>query len=287
MNNNLIVNIEKPIINTNFNEVRDNLTFNLEKYKGLIVTNETLKDCKAMQKELATLRSNIDLYRKNVKNELQDPIKYFEGQCKELIALIKEVEEPIKSGITVFDDKRRNEKVLSALEYLNVALEKNEINDKYKRKISIHDIKITLTNSMKSIKEEIDTKILNLKNLQAAEEREKNLTKTTLMQFIDTVNEDISTKVTYSEFAKLVEDEWTIDKIMPLINGQVKKIKEAEKPKGPPEVNEEIEQVQKIEEVEKFFVNLKITESKNKIQLLKQFLIKNNFEFEVLDQGRE
>ena len=71
-----------------------------------------------------------------------------------MIALIKEVEEPIKSGITVFDDKRRNEKVLSALEYLNVALEKNEINDKYKRKISIHDIKITLTNSMKSIKEE-------------------------------------------------------------------------------------------------------------------------------------
>ena len=51
--------------------------------------------------------------------------------------------------------------------------------------------------------------------------------------------------------------------------------------------SEEIEQVQKREEVEKFFVNLKITESKNKIQLLKQFLIKNNFEFEVLDQGRE
>ena len=39
MGNNLIVNIEKPIINTNFNEVRYNLTFNLEKYKGLIVTN--------------------------------------------------------------------------------------------------------------------------------------------------------------------------------------------------------------------------------------------------------
>lgn len=67
----------------------------------------------------------------------------------------------------------------------------------------------------------------------------------------------------------------------------VKKIKEAEKPKGPLVVNEEVKQVQKIEEVEKLFVNLKITESKNKIQLLKQFLIKNDFDFEVLDQGRK
>ena len=266
--NNLVVKTEKAIINTNFEEVKDSLISNLEKYKGLIVNDDTLKDCKSMQKDLAGLRNNIDGYRKSVKAELQEPIKAFEEQCKELISLIKEVEEPIKKGITVFDDKRRNEKVLTALEYLNTALENNGISDKYKTRISIHDIKITLTNSMKSIREEIDIKVLNLKNLQEAEEREKELVKSTLLQFINTVNEDINTKVTYSEFAKFVEDGWSVDKVMNLINSQVRKIKEAEKPKEQVQEKAVIQEpVQPVQEVEKFFVNLKITDSKDKSKL--------------------
>lgn len=298
--NNLVVKTEKAVINSNFEEVKESLVSNLEKYKGLIVSDDTLKDCKSMQKNLAGLRNNIDGYRKSVKAELQEPIKAFEEQCKELIGLIKEVEEPIKLGITAFDDKRRQEKVMAALEYLNTALESNGINDKYKLRISIHDIKINLTNSIKSIKEEIDTKVLNLKNLQEAEEREKELIKNTLLQFINTVNEDINTKVTYSEFAKFVEDGWSVDKVMNLINSQVKKIKEAEKPKEPVQekviVQEPIQEVIKepanevipgpVEEVEKFFVNLRITDSKDKIQALKQFLISNNIKFELVGQGR-
>lgn len=285
--NNLVVKTEKAIINTNFEEVKDSLVSNLEKYKGLIVNDDTLKDCKSMQKDLAGLRNNIDGYRKSVKAELQEPIKAFEEQCKELISLIKEVEEPIKKGITVFDDKRRNEKVLTALEYLDTALENNGISDKYKTRISIHDIKITLTNSMKSIREEIDIKVLNLKNLQEAEEREKELVKSTLLQFINTVNEDINTKVTYSEFAKFVEDGWSVDKVMNLINSQVRKIKEAEKPKEQVQEKAVIQEpVQPVQEVEKFFVNLKITDSKDKIQTLKQFLIANSIKFELVGQGR-
>ena len=49
-------------IETNFTEVRENLKFSLEKYKGLLVSEETLKDCKATQKELAGLRNKVDSY---------------------------------------------------------------------------------------------------------------------------------------------------------------------------------------------------------------------------------
>ena len=140
---------------------------------------------------------------------------------------------------------------------------------------------------MKSIREEIDIKVLNLKNLQEAEEREKELVKSTLLQFINTVNEDINTKVTYSEFAKFVEDGWSVDKVMNLINSQVRKIKEAEKPKEQVQEKAVIQEpVQPVQEVEKFFVNLKITDSKDKIQTLKQFLIANNIKFELVGQGR-
>lgn len=286
--NSLVVNTQVPIIKTNFEEVKESLMGNLERYKGIIVTDETLKDCKATQKDLAGLRAKIDKYRKETKSTLNDPIKMFEAECKELIALIDEVEKPIKQGISSFDEKRRQEKVLSALDYLNSKIEENELNEKYKSKISIHDIKINLTNSMKSIKEEIDVKISNLKALQESELKEKALTKNTITQYIEAVNEDINTKLTYSEFVTFIEEGWTVDKIMALINGQVKKIKEAEKVKevAPVEATEQkvVEPIKA--EKQKFFVELKIIGDKYQIGEIKQFLESRNFEHKLINQGK-
>lgn len=288
----LKVQAKQANIETNFAEVRENLKFSLEKYRGLLVSEETLKDCKATQKELAGLRNKVDSYRKETKSKLQEPIKKFESECKELIALIEEVEKPIKEGISSFDEKRRQEKVLSALDYLRAKMEENELNEKYRLRISIHDIKINLTNSMKSIKEEIDVKVSNLKALQEAELREKALAKNTITQYIEAVNKDINTKLTYSEFSKFVEDGWTVDKIMSLINGQVKKIKEAEKVKEVAPVEsieqEPVESIRAKEPVskEKFFVELKIVGDKYQMGELKNFLETRNFEHKLLNQGR-
>lgn len=288
----LKVQAKQANIETNFTEVRENLKFSLEKYKGLLVSEETLKDCKATQKELAGLRNKVDSYRKETKSKLQEPIKKFEEECKELLSLIVEVEKPIKEGIAKFDEERRQEKVLLALDYLNKQLEENNINEKFRKNISIHDIKINLTNSIKSIKEEIDFKISNLKALQEAELREKALTKNTITQYIEAVNEDINTKLTYSEFSKFVEDGWTVDKIMSLINGQVKKIKEAEKVKEVAPVEsieqEPVESIRAKEPVskEKFFVELKIVGDKYQMGELKNFLEVRNFEHKLLNQGR-
>ena len=38
----------------------------MDKYKGIVVTEEGLQDCKATQKKLAGLRNNIDKYRKDL-----------------------------------------------------------------------------------------------------------------------------------------------------------------------------------------------------------------------------
>ena len=104
----IIVNTQLPVIKTNFEEVKESLKRNLEKYENTIVTEDNLKDCKAMQKELAGLRNQVDSKRKEVKRVLEAPIKEHDKETKELIAIIEEVEKPIKEGIKVFDNKRRN-----------------------------------------------------------------------------------------------------------------------------------------------------------------------------------
>ena len=289
----LKVQAKQANIETNFAEVRENLKFSLEKYKGLLVAEETLKDCKATQKELAGLRNKVDSYRKETKSKLQEPIKKFEEECKELLSLIVEVEKPIKEGIAKFDEERRQEKVLLALNYLNNQLEENNINEKFRKNISIHDIKINLTNSIKSIKEEIDFKISNIKALQKSEEKEKEILKAAVMKQIEQENLGLNTKLTYSEFSSFVEEGWTVDKIMTLIKGQANKIKKAETPapvlaiehgKSTSLKAKESEEINENEE--KFFVKLKVSASKDDLKKLKNFLDCYDYNVEVVGQGK-
>ena len=289
----LKVQAKQANIETTFAEVRENLKFSLEKYKGILVAEETLKDCKATQKELAGLRNKVDSYRKETKSKLQEPIKKFEEECKELLSLIVEVEKPIKEGIAKFDEERRQEKVLLALDYLNKQLEENNINEKFRKNISIHDIKINLTNSIKSIKEEIDFKISNIKALQEAEEKEKEILKAAVMKQIEQENSELNTKLTYSEFSDFVEGGWTVDKIMTLIKGQANKIKQAEAPALVPATEHgkstslKAEQSEEINEnEEKFFVKLKVSASKDDLKKLKNFLDCYAYNVEVVGQGK-
>lgn len=289
----LKVQAKQANIETNFTEVRENLKLSLEKYKGLLVSEETLKDCKATQKELAGLRNKVDSYRKETKSKLQEPIKKFEEECKELLSLIVEVEKPLKEGIAKFDEERRQEKVLLALDYLNKQLEENNINAKFRKNISIHDIKINLTNSIKSIKEEIDFKISNIKALQEAEEKEKEILKAAVMKQIEQENSELNTKLTYSEFSDFVEGGWTVDKIMTLVKGQANKIKQAEGPGPVPAIEHgkstsfKAEQSEEINEnEEKFFVKLKVSASKDNLKRLKNFLDCDAYNVEVVGQGK-
>lgn len=291
----LKVQAKQANIETNFTEVRENLKLSLEKYKGLLVSEETLKDCKSTQKELAGLRNKVDSYRKETKSKLQEPIKKFEEECKELLSLIVEVEKPLKEGIAKFDEERRQEKVLLALDYLNKQLEENNINEKFRKNISIHDIKINLTNSIKSIKEEIDFKISNIKALQEAEEKEKEILKAAVMKQIEQENSELNTKLTYSDFSSFVEEGWTVDKIMTLIKGQANKIKQAEGPgSGPVPAIEhgkstslKAEQSEEINEnEEKFFVKLKVSANKDNLKRLKNFLDCDAYNVEVVGQGK-
>jgi len=98
----IVLNKQLPIINMNYEEVKASLIETTEKYKGIVVTEEGLKDCKATQKELAGVRNKIDDYRKAIKREMEKPIKSFEGQCKELIGLVESL------SLTISEEMKRN-----------------------------------------------------------------------------------------------------------------------------------------------------------------------------------
>ena len=77
----LEVNKQLPVIKANFDEVKESLNQSLEKYKGIIVTEETLQDCKKTQQDLSKVKNGIETFRKSVKKDMEVPIKEFEAKC--------------------------------------------------------------------------------------------------------------------------------------------------------------------------------------------------------------
>lgn len=284
-----------PVITINFDEVKANLIANTEKYKGLIVTEESLKDCKATQKDLAGLRNKLDGYRKDVKKEMERPIKDFEGQCKELIALIEEVEKPIKLGISEFDNKKKEEKRLKAEEIIANTVITLGLEKKYADELTVLDKYLNLSASQKSVVEDIEQRAATLKQQQNADKAKAEMLKATIETTLGAANKTIKTPLEYEDFEKYIEFGWDIARIVREINDRAELVRKAEQPQEAPkeevelpiDLNPKAPDVKEIKEDEQlFYVDVHVKHSFEAIQALSKFLKDNGYIYRVNAKGK-
>ena len=285
------VNKQLPVITINFDEVKANLITNTEKYKGLIVTEESLKDCKATQKDLAGLRNKLDGYRKDVKKEMERPIKDFEGQCKELIHLIEEVEKPIKLGIAEFDNKKKEEKQLKAQEIIANTVITLGLEKKYADELTVLDKYLNLSASAKSVVEDIEQRAAALKQQQNADKAKAEMLKATIETTLEAVNKTIKTPLEYKDFEKYIEFGWDIARIVREINDRADLVRKAEQPQEAPKEETELKskapEIKEIKEDEPlFYVDMHVEHSFEAIQALSKFLKDNGYVYKVSSKGK-
>lgn len=221
---------QAPIITINYETLNAELDKFLEEYTGLVVTEQTLAGCKAAQKELASLRTKIDTYRKEKKKELEKPIKNFEAQCKDLIAKVERAEQPIKDGIKVYDDKTREEKRQTALKIIADVAQATGLNDKYTAKLDVLDKYMNLTATEKAVREDLETRAFALKVEQDREQERLDI----IQNVIDSENERLNTKLSMADFTTVMQYASTTD-VISEIKKRAQQIYEAEnKPVAPP-----------------------------------------------------
>lgn len=288
------VNKQLPVITINFEEVKANLIANTEKYKGIVVTEKSLKECKATQKDLAGLRNKLDGYRKEVKKEMEKPIKEFEGQCKELIGLIEEVEKPIKLGISEFDNKKKEEKRIKAEEIVANTIITLGLEKKYADQLTVLDKYLNLSASQKSVVEDIEQRAALLKQQQNSDKAKAEMLKATIETTLEAVNKTIKTPLDYKDFEKYIEFGWDISRIVREINDKADLVRKAEQPKE--EVEEIKEKIYKTmseaadkalkEDEQLYYVDVYIEHNFEYIQALSKFLKDNGYEYKVNSKGK-
>jgi len=108
----LIFNVEQGngLIRANFEEIKAQLEVKMNELAMATFTEESKTAAKAEVAELRKLKTAIDARRKEVKNIHMTPYLEFETQVKELISLVDAPITAINAQITVFEQKRIEEK---------------------------------------------------------------------------------------------------------------------------------------------------------------------------------
>lgn len=212
-------------ISSNFDDIKKELQENLEKYKELTVTEETLKDCKSQQRELAGLRNDIDKKRKEAKKQFLKPLEDFEAMCGELYSLVTNVELPLQKQIDIYNQKVIDGNIADAENEIKFVIGQNGIMPEFQSFFETKPFYKNLTVKKSEIKSDIQQQLKNILLQQNSFVERKKL--------VEDMIEEHNGK---SDFKLRIEDFNLIDEgVVSRVREQVKRITdrmaEAEKAK--------------------------------------------------------
>lgn len=133
--------IEPQVIDSNLTltwnnaELAKYLEEKLEKYNGLVVTEDNLKEMKAVLKEIVSIRTKLTRFGADKKRELKIPYNTFTAELEQVLAVVSRVENPIANQIGEFEQQemlKRKETVLNMVEDKSQSL---GIRDEYKNRV--------------------------------------------------------------------------------------------------------------------------------------------------------
>jgi len=224
----IIANNTTPAkVDFNYKEIEEQLNKVLEKYKGLVFTDETVKDCKKTIADLRKGQKSLDDFRKETKKILTESVTVFENDCKVLYKKFDEVIDPLKEQADHFETLRKEEKKKSVEILINEVRETYQLDEKYRDKLVIEDGFLNSSISITKVKEQLSVMADKLR----AEQRKEEEDILTIIFTVETVNKEAEINLLVTNYTRLLQYE-DATKVMAKIYedaSQLVKVKEAEK----------------------------------------------------------
>jgi len=172
----LIVKTQQPIIEANFEVVKQQLIDGLKTY-DVIITSETVKDGKAMAAEINKIKKAIKDQEKKALEEILGPSNEFKDKIKELMDLADEAREKITAQVEAYEEKTKAEIKDKIIAFKNEEIQKAELREPFS-KVEVLDLvkltAITKTGNLTSATiETIKGRVAEQKNLQLEDDARK------------------------------------------------------------------------------------------------------------------
>lgn len=285
--------MEVGIVDFNYEEIKKQLADHAEKYTRLVVTEENIKEMTDVKNDLGKLETAIDTYRKANKKEMERPIKEFEGKCKELLSILKEVSDPIREQLEYYENIRKEEKEKEVQTLIDEVTKKYELEKEFANQLVIIPKYLNKTQKEKDTVEDLELRAKVLKEQQEQKKQLEEMKKQKLdliQKTIEEANKEFETDLKISEFNFLIDK--VLDEIPKTIRARANYIYQERKAEEQKKLKEEIEKAEIIEVVEEkkeeikppklFNFSLNIENCTGaKAKLLKEFLENNDFEYNL------
>lgn len=153
-------------IEFNFIELQVAIKQSLEKYKGLVYTEDNVKAAKEDRAALNKFKDALEDKRKEVKKLCLKPYESFEVKVKELTAMVEKPIMEIDNQIKIFEEKRKEEKRGLLQEFFNdgigdlkglVSFEKIFDNRWLNATFTTQNAFIEIDKAVQSIKKDLET----------------------------------------------------------------------------------------------------------------------------------
>lgn len=156
----------------NFEEYKEQLRKNLEKYSNLVITETNYKE----SKEVLTSLGNQEKLVKEISKDFKDPFKKAIDEVvvqeKELLGIIAEFKSPIKEGIDFFVKKKEEEKRAKVENIRLDVIKEFDLMCKYAELLAIKDTYVRESTTLKKVTANLRSDAEKLKEQQERELRE-------------------------------------------------------------------------------------------------------------------
>lgn len=98
------------MIQFNHDEIKQELSKQLEKYNAMVITEKDIKLAKSDKASLNKLKAALDSHRKEIKKQYLAPYEEFAAKVNELIALIDEPVQSIDKQLKEYENIKKDEK---------------------------------------------------------------------------------------------------------------------------------------------------------------------------------
>ena len=246
-----IVSQNEQVFKWNKDEIKTYFEAQLEKYKGLVVTEENYKDMVSAKNEIVKYRTTLDKFCKEKKQELKRPIELFEEEVNEVLKVVYDAEKPLAEQIKYFDEKEVQAKTETINKFIEKMVEKYNVRAEYAEQLQRDKRWLNKTAKMKDIETSIEGMMIEIAKRQQADDDYQQILaeKQGMIEFIvDTCNQqyDLATPITFNECWPVVKD-MPLDQAREFINANFAKRNEMEEAARASIENEVVETTEALE----------------------------------------
>lgn len=227
--------VAEPVV-IDYDSLKKMVEASLEDYRDIVVTEETYQLAKKKQREMAGMRNKLDEARKEVKRRFTEPLEIFEAQMKELQAMVRKVEDPIKDEIEKYDEARKDAKRQIAEIIIRDTAKRYELTQKYTEQIELRKKYLNLGSKESEVRADVEAQCMTLKVAQDNEEQTKEI----ILGIIENENKTLTAKLNPESYISLM-DRISQAEIIKRVQTTAAEIREAEAKAAEPKVEEKPE----------------------------------------------